>query len=53
MKRINITITPHQHDLLKAVSKTTGICVSDLIRRMIDERYGSDQLKPKKKPKRP
>lgn len=47
MKRINITITPQQHERLKAVSKRTGISVSELIRRLVDREY--DEKKRRKR----
>ena len=37
MIRIDITIGPKQHTALKAARKATGLAVSDLIRRLVDE----------------
>jgi len=37
MIRINITITPKIQAKLKKASKSTGVSVSELIRRLVDE----------------
>jgi hypothetical protein len=37
MIRVNITITPKHQAMLKAASDKTGLAMSDLIRRLIDQ----------------
>jgi len=37
MKRTNIYLSDVQHKKLKAMSKKTGIKLSEIVRRMIDE----------------
>ena len=45
MKRVDHYITPKQLKMLKKMSKDTGLTVSDLIRRAIDEIYSSKNKK--------
>jgi hypothetical protein len=39
MKRTNIYLSDVQHKKLKAMSKKTGIKLSEIVRRMIDEGF--------------
>ncbi|MBI1729478.1 ribbon-helix-helix domain-containing protein [Candidatus Acetothermia bacterium] len=40
MRRVNWTITEHQHRELKRLSKETGLSISDLVRRALDKYIG-------------
>ncbi len=40
MRRVNWTITEHQHRALKRVSQETGLSISELVRRAIDKYVG-------------
>jgi predicted DNA-binding protein len=48
MKRINITLSEVHLKRLKTMSKKTGITVSDLIRRAVDEHWDRYEKKGKK-----
>ena len=37
--KVGVTITPPQRDRLKDISISTGLTVSELIRRAIDSKY--------------
>lgn len=53
MKRVNWTITEHQHRALKRISQETGLSISELVRRAIDKYVGllgeEDPGKPERK----
>lgn len=40
MRRVNWTITEHQHRELKRLSKETGLPISELVRRALDKYIG-------------
>ena len=40
MRRVNWTITEHQHRELKRLSQETGLPISELVRRAIDKYVG-------------
>jgi predicted DNA-binding protein len=40
MRRVNWTITEHQHQELKRLSQQTGLPISELVRRAIDKYIG-------------
>ena len=48
MKRINITISDVHIKRLKTMAKKTGVTVSDLIRRAVDEYWDRFEKKGKK-----
>ena len=49
MKRINITLSEVHLKRLKTMSKKTGITVSDLIRRSVDEYWEKFEKKEKRR----
>lgn len=40
MRRVNWTITEHQHQELKRLSQETGLPISELVRRALDKYIG-------------
>lgn len=43
MKKINIYLTEKQLLELKVMSKNTGLCVSEIVRRSIDKYFKGDK----------